>query len=48
MITLTWWQFVVALAAAAAAGSIGVALLFALVADTEDAPPAADDDWGDW
>lgn len=38
MIMLTWWQCVAALVLAAVLGGAGVALLFALVADAEDAP----------
>ena len=48
MITLPWWVFVGALAAAAILGGMGVAVLFALVADAPDAPTATvADEWGE-
>ena len=48
MITLAWWAFVGALALAAIVGGMGVAVLFALVADAPDAPaPVAAAEWDD-
>jgi len=42
VIALHWWVFVAALALAAIVGGLGVALLFALVADVADAPDSDD------
>jgi hypothetical protein len=48
MITLTWWALVGALMLAAAVGGCSVAVLFAIVANADDAPASIEDDeWGD-